>query len=155
LFSHPDARVHEGAALLTRAVAAAGPAAAAPMRDAALQEGALLAALAAAAADPGGRTGEGALARDLVALWCDGHPPALALLRRCLPPGLARWLDAPPPPPPVPALMRSEELRPLLPASDIRSSLHGQGGWRAAGRQGWQHGHGARHGSVDTGARTR
>jgi hypothetical protein len=82
------------------------------MRDAALADGALLTHLAAAVGDRGPG---GALSRDLVALWADGHPPALALLRRVFPAGLARHLDprpapvlvvpapaAPPPPPPPP-----------------------------------------------------
>lgn len=42
LFSHPAARVADGAAVLMRAIAECGAAAAAPMRDAALREGALL-----------------------------------------------------------------------------------------------------------------
>ena len=103
LFSHPDPRTRSGAAHLVRALAAAGPAVAAPMRDAALREGAVLTHLEAAVADAGPG---GAPARALVELWCDGHPPALALLRRALPPGLARHLDAPPAAPPAPAAMR-------------------------------------------------
>jgi hypothetical protein len=42
LFAHPAARVADGAAVLMRAIAECGAAAAAPMRDAALREGALL-----------------------------------------------------------------------------------------------------------------
>jgi DnaJ family protein C protein 13 len=42
LFSHPAPRVADGAAVLMRAIAECGSAAAAPMRDAALREGALL-----------------------------------------------------------------------------------------------------------------
>eukprot|EP00878_Enallax_costatus_P026801 GHUV01028800.1.p1 GENE.GHUV01028800.1~~GHUV01028800.1.p1 ORF type:complete len:258 (+),score=73.22 GHUV01028800.1:512-1285(+) len=42
LFSHPAARVADGAAVLMRAIAECGSAAAAPMRDAALREGAVL-----------------------------------------------------------------------------------------------------------------
>ena len=157
LFGHADARVHEGAALLTRAVVAAAAAAgtgsgsggntgsdnggsaaaAAAMRDAALEEGALLhhfsravapeslrgvllqeaassieASSSSSSGQGGGLVGRSSLSRsssyssfsssfsssgglsmDLVALWADGHPPALDLLRRCLPPGLARHLD--------------------------------------------------------------
>jgi DnaJ family protein C protein 13 len=42
LFSHPAGRVADGAAVLMRAIAERGAAAAAPMRQAALREGALL-----------------------------------------------------------------------------------------------------------------
>ena len=33
------------------------------------------------------------LSQDLVALWADDYPPALALLRRVFPPGLLRFLQ--------------------------------------------------------------
>lgn len=42
LFAHPAARVADGTAVIMRAIAERGAAAAAPMRDAALREGALL-----------------------------------------------------------------------------------------------------------------
>jgi DnaJ family protein C protein 13 len=42
LFNHPAARVADGTAVIMRAIAERGAAAAAPMRDAALREGAIL-----------------------------------------------------------------------------------------------------------------
>lgn len=42
LFNHPASRVADGAAVIMRAIAERGAAAAAPMRDAALREGAVL-----------------------------------------------------------------------------------------------------------------
>jgi hypothetical protein len=55
LFVHPAARVADGAAVLMRAIAECGAAAAAPMRDAALREGALLHHLQLALFAAGGR----------------------------------------------------------------------------------------------------
>ncbi|GIM04041.1 hypothetical protein Vretimale_8678, partial [Volvox reticuliferus] len=116
LCHHPAPRVTQGAALLMRAVAESGAAAAAPMRQAALRHGAVLhhlhAALfaapiatvaaaagggssAAAAGDGGTASGRQQLGRALVASWCDEYAPALALLRRIFPPGLVRYLNAP------------------------------------------------------------
>ncbi len=92
LCHHPAPRVTEGAALLMRAVAESGAAAAAPMRAAALRHGALLHHLHAALFAGGPAThGSGhavagssrqQLGRALVASWCDEYAPALALLRR-------------------------------------------------------------------------
>jgi DnaJ family protein C protein 13 len=110
-------RVAEGVAVLMRAIAGSGTAAAAPMREAALREGAMLhhlllatattsSAASAAASTNSART---LLSRDLVASWADEYAPALTLLRRVFPPGLIRFLNTPrprqqpPPPPPQPA----------------------------------------------------
>jgi len=109
LFSHPSPRVAGGAAVLMRAVADGGGCAAAPMREAALREGALLQHLRVAAAGAcggGGGGGGGAggggsvsakarLSQQLVAAWADDYAPALALMRRVLPPGLVRYLNVP------------------------------------------------------------
>ncbi|WIA30400.1 hypothetical protein OEZ86_000485 [Tetradesmus obliquus] len=85
LFAHPAARVADGAAVLMRAIAECGAAAAAPMRDAALREGALLHHLQLALFAAGEKA---QLSQELVASWADEHAPALALLRRIFPPGL-------------------------------------------------------------------
>jgi DnaJ family protein C protein 13 len=90
LFAHPAPRVADAAALLMRAVAEGGAAAAAPMREAALVEGAVLHHLLGALGPPSARA---RLSRELVALWSDRHEPAMALLRRVFPPGLLRFLD--------------------------------------------------------------
>ncbi|WIA10346.1 hypothetical protein OEZ85_010538 [Tetradesmus obliquus] len=85
LFAHPAARVADGAAVLMRAIAECGAAAAAPMRDAALREGSLLHHLQLALFAAGEKA---QLSQELVASWADEHAPALALLRRIFPPGL-------------------------------------------------------------------
>lgn len=92
LFAHPAGRVADGAAVLMRAVAQVGASGAAPMRDAALKEGALLQHLHQALFAVGPKA---ALSQELVACWADEYQPALALLRRTLPPGLVRYLNAP------------------------------------------------------------
>ncbi|KFM22645.1 DnaJ-like protein subfamily C member 13 [Auxenochlorella protothecoides] len=87
LFGHAAPRVAEAAALTQRAVAEGGAGAAAPMRAAALSDGALLHHMLGALGPA--RASRTRLSRELVALWCDEYAPALGLLRRAFPPGLA------------------------------------------------------------------
>jgi hypothetical protein len=80
-------RVGDGTAVIMRAIAECGAAAAAPMREASLREGALLQHLHRALFGPRARAG---LSRELVASWADQYGPAIALLRRV---GVGeRWL---------------------------------------------------------------
>lgn len=77
LFNHPAARVADGAAVLMRAIAERGAAAAAPMRDAALREGALLHHLQLALFTSGKRLN--------LPLILNAHPTdVLALLALCM-----------------------------------------------------------------------
>jgi hypothetical protein len=69
LFNHPAARVADGTAVIMRAIAERGAAAAAPMRDAALREGAVLQHLQLALFASGAR--EGAICTTaLPRVWC-------------------------------------------------------------------------------------
>lgn len=75
-----------------RTITEHGAGSAAPMREAALQEGALLHHFKKALFLSEGRA---LISRELVACWVDGYAPALALLKRILPPGMVRFLNLP------------------------------------------------------------
>ncbi|BBM97673.1 DnaJ homolog subfamily C member 13 [Marchantia polymorpha subsp. ruderalis] len=94
LFAHPAEGVRETVAVVMRTIAEEDGIAAESMRDAALRDGALLRHLVHAFFLPSGERRE--VSRQLVALWADGHQPALDLLSRVLPPGLVAYLHTRP-----------------------------------------------------------
>ncbi|KAL2651546.1 hypothetical protein R1flu_019674 [Riccia fluitans] len=94
LFAHPAEGVRETVAVIMRTIAEEDAIAAESMRDAALRDGALLRHLVHAFFLPSGERRE--VSRQLVALWADGHQPALELLSRVLPPGLVAYLHTRP-----------------------------------------------------------
>jgi DnaJ family protein C protein 13 len=90
IFRDSRVPVCNGLALVMKTLAEGGARSAEPMRSAAMHEGAILVHLRRAMEPdaPGLAT-----SRELVSVWCDGHPPALALLGRVFPVGLLALLD--------------------------------------------------------------
>ncbi|KAK3083199.1 hypothetical protein FSP39_016526 [Pinctada imbricata] len=98
LFQHPSMAIVKGAGLVMKAIIEEGDAeVAAKMQDLALSEGALPKHLHTAmftqSSDNRMLTIR-QLSRHLVGLWVTGHPTAMGLLRRCLPPGLLSYMDS-------------------------------------------------------------
>jgi len=84
LFGHPAARVADGTAVIMRAIAERGAAAAAPMRDAALREGAVLQHLQLALFATGAQWGCGGLsACQALQCCCNGHVALCTYLLCC------------------------------------------------------------------------
>ncbi|CAM6086907.1 unnamed protein product [Calypogeia fissa] len=119
LFAHPAEGVRETVAVIMRTIAEEDTIAAESMRDAALRDGALLRHLVHAFFVPAGERRE--VSRQLVALWADGHQPALDLLSRVLPPGLVAYLNT---------LPSDEEED-----SDLQGSQMSPGGYSAQRKQ--------------------
>eukprot|EP00898_Chlorokybus_atmophyticus_P007654 jgi/Chlat1/7890/Chrsp66S00581 len=93
LFSHPAHCVVEGVAVIMRTIAEESADAAAPMRDAALRDGAVLRHLYSANFATDNERRE--VSRQLLQLWVADNE-AMALLKRCLPPGLIAYLFSKP-----------------------------------------------------------